>query len=284
MSLDAITRQDLEALLEWYVEMGVDIAIDAAPHDRFAEALATGADKAPQAGLEGAAPAQRATLPPRDIAPATSRLAPDAAALSAEAAVRSAREQAAAARTLEELRQVMESFAGCGLKSSATHLVFADGNPACRLMAVGEAPGAEEDRQGLPFVGRSGQLFDRMLNSIGLDRGMVYVANVVPWRPPGNRTPTPQEVATCLPFIVRQIELADPEVLILLGGASTQALLPVKEGISRLRGKWLDYALGPKTIPCMPMLHPAYLLRTPAHKKQAWRDLREVRKRLEGGL
>ena len=221
-------------------------------------------------------------LPPRGGAPqAPARPALEGAGLTAEAAVRSARERAADANTLDELRAVLEAFDGCSLKGSATQLVFADGNPAARIMAVGEAPGAEEDRRGLPFVGRSGQLFDRMLASIGLDRTSVYIANVVPWRPPGNRTPTPQEVATCMPFIGRQIELVNPDILLCIGGASAQSLLRSKDGILRLRGKWFDFETGPRTIKAMPMLHPAYLLRTPAHKKFAWRDLRALRQHLD---
>ena len=292
---DLATRDQIEALLRWYVDMGVDIAIDAEPHDRFAEAAeADSAATAPQASRPEAAPTRAAPPPPVSVSAAPTaaparvlasaaapRLPLDAAALTAEAAVRSAREQAAAARTLDELKEVLERFDGCSLKASATQLVFADGNPAARVMAVGEAPGADEDRQGLPFVGRSGQLFDRMLKAIGLDRTGVYIANVVPWRPPGNRTPSAQEVAICLPFITRQIELADPDILVFLGGSATQALLPVKEGILRLRGRWFDFDTGRKSIKAMPMLHPAYLLRTPAHKKQAWRDLRELRKALD---
>ena len=204
-----------------------------------------------------------------------------AAALSAELAVRSAREAAAEAQDLDALRAVLEAFEGCSLRNTATRLAFSDGDPAGRVMAVGEAPGAEEDRQGRPFSGRSGQLLDRMLGAIGLDRSQVYIANVVPWRPPGNRTPTPQEVATCRPFIARQIELADPDVLICLGGPAAQSLLGAKEGIMRLRGRWHDYDTGRRTVRALPMLHPAYLLRNPAHKKLAWADLRALRKALD---
>ncbi len=290
MISDAATRQDIEALLQWYVDMGVDIAVDPAPHDRFAASSAALASPAPAMDdVAPAAPVSRepalripSRLPPRGGAPqAPVRPALEGAGLTAEAAVRSARERAADANTLDELRAVLEAFDGCSLKGSAAQLVFADGNPAARIMAVGEAPGAEEDRRGLPFVGRSGQLFDRMLASIGLDRTSVYIANVVPWRPPGNRTPTPQEVATCMPFIGRQIELVNPDILLCVGGASAQSLLRSKDGILRLRGKWFDFETGPRTIKAMPMLHPAYLLRTPAHKKFAWRDLRALRQHLD---
>jgi uracil-DNA glycosylase family 4 len=158
--------------------------------------------------------------------------------------------------------------------------VFADGAPDARIMMVGEGPGGDEDRIGRPFVGRAGQLLDRMLAAIELDRRQVYIANVVPWRPPGNRTPTLQETAICLPFIRRQIELVAPKILVCLGASSAQTLLGLKEGITRTRGQWFDYPLGEGTIKALPMLHPAYLLRQPAQKRAAWRDLRTLAKAL----
>lgn len=280
------TAEQLVELLRWYGEMGVDAVLDESPHDRFAEAAALPAPIRTAASLQApaVAPAPAGERPPLSRTPAIT--APparplDAAALSAEAAVASAREAAAGASSLEALQAVLEAFDGCSLKRSASRLVFADGNPAARIMLVGEAPGAEEDRSGLPFVGKGGQLLDRMLASIGLDRTMVYIANVVPWRPPGNRTPTPQEVATCLPFIRRQIGLAAPEILLLLGGSAMQALAPSKDGILRARGKWITVDLDGQAIRAMPMLHPAYLLRQPAQKKLAWRDLRMLRKAIE---
>jgi len=190
-----------------------------------------------------------------------------------------AREAARSAATLEELKRIMERFDGCPLKAGATQLVFADGNPGARLMFVGEAPGYEEDKQGLPFVGRSGQLLDRMLAAVGLDRTQVYIANVVPWRPPGNRTPTPVETQICLPFIQRQIELANPDILITVGQPSTGALLGV-QGIMKNRGRWFSYHTGTRDIRAMPMLHPAYLLRSPIAKRLAWRDMLAIRKAL----
>lgn len=280
---------ELAALLRWYADMGVDLAIDEAPHDRFAESVA--AASAP-ARREPSAPASapRAPAGPGDVAafPRPVAAVPRSAAtpaLSADEAAQTARGAAAAAETLEALRAALEAFEGCGLKRTASRLVFADGNPAARVMLVGEAPGAEEDRQGLPFVGRAGQLLDRMLAAIGLDRTKVYIANVVPWRPPGNRAPTPQETAACLPFIERQIALIDPDILVCLGGSSAQTLLHLKDGIMRARGKWYDYTIergaeGPREIRAMATLHPAYLLRQPAHKRLAWRDLREVAKAL----
>src|SRR5215472_2999190 len=166
------------------------------------------------------------------------------------------------------------------LRSTATQLVFADGNPKARVMFVGEAPGRDEDIEGLPFVGRSGKLLDRMIAAIGLDRSKAYIANVIPWRPPGNRTPTPQETQICLPFIKRQIELVNPDVLVTLGNPSTQALLQTREGIMRTRGKWLDYDTGTRSIRAIPTFHPAYLLRSPSYKRMSWQDLRAIAKAL----
>jgi DNA polymerase len=190
-----------------------------------------------------------------------------------------ARDAARGARDLDELRAILDRFEGCALKVSASRLVFADGTPHSRLMFVGEAPGSEEDKQGLPFVGRSGQLLDRMLAAIGLDRTQVYIANIVPWRPPGNRTPTPIETQICLPFIQRQIELADPDILVTVGQPSTGALLGV-QGITKNRGRWFSYHTGTREIRAMPMLHPAYLLRTPIAKRLAWRDMLAIKKAL----
>ena len=199
---------------------------------------------------------------------------------SPDAAVMAAREAARSAATMEELRAILEKFEGCALRSTATQLVFADGNPKARVMFVGEGPGYEEDKQGLPFVGRSGKLLDQMLKAIGLDRTQVYIANIVPWRPPGNRTPTPQEAAICLPFLLRQIALCDPDILVCLGGPSAQTLLNVKEGIMKLRGRWFAFNSGSRDIRAMPTLHPAYLLRTPLAKRNAWRDFLTIKKAL----
>jgi DNA polymerase len=192
-----------------------------------------------------------------------------------------ARTAAKSATTMAELRAIVAGFDGCGLKSTARQLVFADGNPAARVMFVGEAPGRDEDIEGLPFVGPSGQLLDRMMAAIGLDRSQAYIANIIPWRPPGNRTPTPQEAAICLPFILRQIELCDPHVLVCLGGPSAQTLLNVKEGILKIRGRWFSHHTGSRDIRAIATLHPAYLLRTPLQKRLAWRDFLAVRKALD---
>jgi DNA polymerase len=180
------------------------------------------------------------------------------------------------AKDLETLRVMAEEFDGCDLKKTASHLVFADGNPEAEIMLIGEAPGADEDRQGTPFVGVSGQLLDKMLASICLDRKVVYISNIIPWRPPGNRTPTSEEVAMFLPMIKRHIELIAPKIIITLGGSSTKALLGTTSGILKLRGQWRDYDINGKTVPMMAMLHPAYLLRTPAQKSLAWKDLRQL--------
>ena len=190
-----------------------------------------------------------------------------------------AREAARSAASLDELRSILDRFDGCGLKGSASRLVFADGTPGSRLMFVGEAPGAEEDKQGVPFVGRSGQLLDKMLAAIGLDRTNVYIANIVPWRPPGNRTPTPVETQICLPFVQRQIELANPDVLVTVGQPSTGVLLGV-QGIMKNRGRWFSFQTGTREIRAMPMLHPAYLLRSPIGKRLAWRDMLAIKKAL----
>jgi DNA polymerase len=273
---------DLANLLRWYADMGVDNALDDHPHDRFAECAAAAAEKAAVSQqTQARTPVSGERQSPRDPAPPPApRAMADPAALSTDAIARSAREKAAAAKTLAELREALANFEGCGLRATATQLVFADGNPDSDVMFIGEAPGADEDRQGVPFVGRAGQLLDRMLAAIGLDRTKVYIANIVPWRPPGNRAPTPIEMAACLPFIERQIELANPKILVCLGASSAQTLLGIKDGIMRMRGRWFDYKLGDRKIRAMPMLHPAYLLRQPAQKKLAWRDLRELAKAL----
>jgi DNA polymerase len=191
-----------------------------------------------------------------------------------------ARDAAKAAASLEELRAILDRFEGCALRATATQLVFADGNPGASVMFVGEAPGRDEDIAGLPFVGRSGKLLDRMMAAIGLDRTSAYIANIIPWRPPGNRTPTPQESAICLPFIMRQIELSDPDILVCLGGPSAQTLLSIREGITKTRGRWFPYHTGTREIRALATLHPAYLLRQPLQKRLAWRDFLAIKKAL----
>jgi len=203
--------------------------------------------------------------------------APETLAIVVNADPSETRALAAGARTLDELRAVMDAYDGCVLKKRATQLVFADGNPEAEIMLVGEGPGADEDRIGKPFVGRAGMLLDKMLGSIGLDRGKVYIANMVPWRPPGNREPTPEELALCTPFLHRQIELVGPKILVTLGNTPTQALFETKAGITRTRGQWRELTINGHTMDALPTLHPAYLLRQPGAKAQAWRDMLSLR-------
>ena len=261
----------LKQLLAFYLEAGVDCALMEEPVNRLA-------DPDPRCRAR----ADRAAQDP----PGPSALAMPAArgdsVLAPEAAIASAREAARTAPSLEALRALLENFDGCALKSTATRLVFADGNPQARIMFVGEAPGREEDIEGLPFVGRSGKLLDRMIAAIGLDRSNAYIANVIPWRPPGNRTPTPQETQICLPFIQRQIELVNPDVLVTLGNPSTQTLLSTREGIMKTRGKWFDYDTGTRMIRAIATFHPAYLLRSPSYKRMSWQDLRAIARALAG--
>ncbi|TPJ40277.1 uracil-DNA glycosylase [Mesorhizobium sp. B2-5-13] len=276
---------DFADLLAFYASAGVDEALEDAPVNRFAEAAPKPAQRMPTATpRESSAPEQPPAAPPRldgRAVPDAPAPRPSTSAVPDEAQAALARQLANAAASLDELRQHMAAFEGCNLKATAKNLVFADGNPQAAVMLVGEAPGRDEDIEGLPFVGRSGRLLDRMLAAIGLDRGSVYIANVIPWRPPGNRTPTPHETEICQPFIERQIELVNPKVLINLGGPSAKTLLNTSEGILRLRGNWRVHTTASGiAIPAMPTLHPAYLLRTPAHKKLAWRDFLEVKAKL----
>src|SRR6195256_2177729 len=262
----------VQQLLAFYLEAGVDCALTDEPVNRLSDP-----DIIPVSG-------SRETAPPKPVRPipATIPAARGETTPAPEAAIVSAREAARTAPSLEVLRALLENFDGCALKSTANRLVFADGNPQARIMFVGEAPGREEDIEGLPFVGPSGQLLDRMMGAIGLDRGSAYIANVIPWRPPGNRTPTPQESQICLPFIRRQIELADPDVLVCLGGPSAQTLLGIKEGIRRARGRWHAYHSGTREIRAIATFHPAYLLRNPIEKRFVWRDFLAIKKALAG--
>ncbi|MEX0697461.1 MAG: uracil-DNA glycosylase family protein [Dongiaceae bacterium] len=277
---------DALALLRWCLQAGADEAVAERPVDRYRSARRP-------------APPGPAVSPPTPPGEALPRpIAPPAALASAKPPAPpepgrggpakpgpglSARDLAAAARTLDELAEALAAFDGCPLKKTATNLVFGDGNPAARIMLVGEAPGAEEDRSGRPFVGPAGQLLDRMLAAIGLDRSGVYITNVVYWRPPGNRQPTAAEVAACLPFIARHIELVSPEILVAVGGAAAKTLLARNEGITKLRGRWFQYeSVGmSRPIPATATYHPAYLLRQPAQKRMAWRDLLMLREKFD---
>jgi uracil-DNA glycosylase family 4 len=269
----------VQQLLTFYLEAGVDCALNEEPVNRLSDPGIISARREIPEASETRAP-REATPKPVNITPAIPAMR-GTAAPAPEAAILSAREAARTAPTLEALRALLETFDGCALKSTATRLVFADGNPQARIMFVGEAPGREEDIEGLPFVGRSGKLLDRMMSAIGLDRTSAYIANVIPWRPPGNRTPTPQETQICLPFIQRQIELVNPDVLVTLGNPSTQTLLQTREGIMKTRGRWFEYDTGTRVIGALATFHPAYLLRSPSYKRMAWQDLRAIAKALE---
>jgi DNA polymerase len=277
-------NQAARELLAFYLEAGVDAVLGETAVDRFADAAEilpqppVGTPPAETSGAGEPQPRSRPALDRRQPAPPAAAPTP----LPPDAAVMAAREEAKNAQTLDELRAILDGFTGCSLRATATRLVFADGNPQARVMFVGEAPGRDEDIEGLPFVGRSGKLLDRMMAAVGLTRANAYIANIVPWRPPGNRTPTPQESATCLPFTLRQIELVDPDVLVCLGGPSAQTLLGSREGILRTRGRWFPFQTGRREIRATATLHPAYLLRQPLQKRLAWRDFLAIKKALAG--
>jgi uracil-DNA glycosylase len=271
-------------LLTFYQEAGVDALVGELPVDRLAGdppgdiPAAASEAVAPRSSPQVAAPPAQPprTVSARDLDSKGRATAPP----SPDAAVMAAREAASTAVSLEELRAIVERFEGCALRNTATRLVFADGNPRSRVMFVGEAPGRDEDIEGLPFVGRSGKLLDLMMAAIGLDRTSAYIANIIPWRPPGNHTPTPQESAICLPFILRQIELANPDVLVCLGGPSAATLLNIRDGILKARGRWFTHQTGTRDIRAIATLHPAYLLRQPLQKRLAWRDFLAIKKAL----
>jgi DNA polymerase len=274
-------------LIAFYLDAGADALLGEEPVNRMADDIAPQRLGAPASSgaQDKTARRLRGESPPADAKSSGSpqRPVPAAAPVSPEAAVMAAREAARTATTLDDLRALLTDFEGCALRATATQLVFADGNPQSRVMFVGEAPGYDEDIVGRPFVGRSGKLLDRMMAAIGVDRTSSYIANVVPWRPPGNRTPTPQETAICLPFIRRQIELADPDFLVCLGGPAMQTLLGIKDGITRSRGRWLPYDTGRREIRALATFHPAFLLRSPLQKRFAWRDFLALKKALAGG-
>ena len=269
MSDPALSRHNPAALLRWYVDQGVDEAIGEDAIDRFAlppVAVAAVRQPAPAAPSRAPVPAPRAPVP-----------------LESPQLVEDARALAERCMSLAELEEAVRAFEGCTLKRTAKNTVFADGTAGAAVMIVGEAPGGDEDRLGKPFVGVSGQLMDRMMAAIGLSReGGFYITNILFWRPPGNRTPTLAEQAMCLAFTRRHIELARPKLLVLAGGVSAKALLDTTDGIMRLRGKWVTYRLSDGTeIPAMPTFHPAYLLRTPASKRQSWQDLLAIYRKLK---
>ncbi len=284
---ESLDRAELLAALRWQMEAGADEAVMDTPIDRFAAPPAAEMAGAPRPVAPAMAPARSgvsdrvqvaSSYVPPPMAP------PGAMSPNPQSEGGSAHTLAAAADNLEQLRAALAGFEGCGLKRTATNLVFADGNPEARVMFIGEAPGADEDRQGLPFVGVSGQLLDRMLGMIGLSRKTnAYISNVLFWRPPGNRSPTPAEIAACLPFVERHIELVDPAVLVLVGGIAAKTMLARQEGIMKLRGRWFTYETPrmSRPIPAIAIYHPAYLLRSPGQKREAWRDLLELQAKIQ---
>ncbi len=270
--------------LRWLGDMGADEHIGDTPVDRYAQSAAQSASQS--AATSAAHPAER----PRPAAanPARPAVADAPDLIAPSQGARDARDAANAARTLEELRASIEAFDGCSLKFTATNTVFSDGHPDADVMLIGEAPGVDEDRQGKPFVGVSGQLLDRMLAAIGLSRQEqgskgVYISNILFWRPPGNRSPTTAETAACLPFILRHIELVRPKVLVFLGGTAAKTMLDRPEGIMRLRGRWFEHISDglEQPIPALPTLHPAFLLRQPAQKRESWQDFIKFKKKIE---
>ena len=289
----------LTALLDWYRAIGVDQAVGEAPIDwrqrgdvppghgfrqlaspaparaAVAESTGIGRPLAPArpaaAGRVFAAPTAPVRPPPPLQAPRQfSTAAPDAVVMAARTAAREA-------ATLDQLAATLAGFEGCGLKATAKNLCFYRGAPKARLMLIGEAPGREEDLEGKPFVGRAGQLLDKMLAAVAMTEQDVHITNIVYWRPPGNRTPTPQEAQVCRPFLERQVELVSPDLVVLLGGAAAKHVLDVAEGIMRIRGKLREVEIGSLRLRAMATLHPAYLLRTPAAKRLAWRDLLAIK-------
>jgi uracil-DNA glycosylase family 4 len=268
-----LARDAALALLQWQIEMGADEAIGEVAPNRLAPPA-----PAPSPAPPRPAPARPGPsfVQPNVAAP------PRALTESAAAPVQSARILAAQAETIDALGALIAGFDACPLKRTATNTVFVDGNPEAPVLIIGEAPGADEDRIGKPFVGRAGQLLDRMLTAIGLDRSGVQITNVIYWRPPGNRKPTAAEIASCLPFVFRHIVLSRPKVLVLAGGTAASTLLDVTDGITRLRGKWFDLAVPglEEPLPTLPMFHPAFLLRSPERKREAWRDLLALRAKL----
>ena len=257
----AMQDKDPLATLAWLVEAGADEAIQETPVNRL-----------------------KAPIAPPPVAPMRTQSAPPAsqpAPLPSDN-IGSAMTTAAAATNLAELKAALESFEGSALKRQATNTVFADGVAESRIMLIGEAPGRDEDRIGKPFVGRAGQLLDKMLASIGLDRTQnCYITNVMNWRPPDNRDPSPEEAAICLPFLRRHVELVNPKLILLLGAVAARHVMGISDGIMKTRGRWMEYRVGDRMVPVLPTLHPAYLLRQPAHKKLAWRDLQAFAARLE---
>lgn len=288
MQEDNLSPQSAAALLRFYAEAGVVDLIEDAPIDRFAqtkEQIASRASKkqtsTPQAQKAPFSGAPSATSRPSPTQP--SSMPPQSASIAVpdQATMDEARELAKSAKDLNELKKLLGDFKGCNLRQGAKNTVFSDGNPEAPIMLVGEAPGRDEDLQGVPFVGRAGQLLDKMLAAINLDRKTCYITNIIPWRPPGNRTPVPHEIELCRPFVERHIELVAPKLLVFMGNVSNKTLLNTSKGILSMRGTWSQYQVGENQVPVMSTLHPAYLLRTPAAKRNSWADLLAIKAKLD---
>lgn len=274
-----MTANTLHDLLKYYLSIGVDEFVEAQPINRY-ETKNAAVNLGFLQQNQAPAPSREANTQSRP--PAATPSAPTTPADDLRSQPHDTRALAAACTTLEELESAIRQFKGLAITKTATSTVFADGNPQADVMFIGEAPGNEEDRQGKPFVGPAGKLLDRMLAAIGRDRSQVYISNILNWRPPGNRTPTPDEAHTCLPFIHRHIQLVAPKVIVMLGGTAAKHLLGTTQGIMRLRGKWTEISLDETdaTVRALPTLHPAYLLRTPAAKKMAWADFLKLEQAL----
>ena len=286
-----LERPEIIDLLKFHIEADCADVLDDMPVNHFVEAEPTSPEHATpeHATPEMKEPADHAGLQ-EDVAPLTPPVTPAVVtaqinpATPQNSAAGDSATLAKTATTLDELAAALESFEGCGLKKTAKSTVFSDGVSSARIMLVGEAPGQDEDRTGKPFVGRSGQLLDAMMATIGLSRASnLYIANVIPWRPPGNRAPSADELETCKPFILRQIELVAPEIIVLVGGTSAKTLLNTETGITRLRGKWHSLEIGGRDIPALPFFHPAYVLRRPETKIDVWADLCALKQKLDMG-
>lgn len=299
-NLQNITPKMAASMLQFYAQAGVVDLLDDDPIDRYADTIkqldARKAKKAAQmdqmlssnkARADNIRPqsstspqtqhpaqplAQRPAQPP--VQASTTLAVPDQAAMKETQAL------AQSAKTIEELGAIIKSYKGCNLCHSAKNTVFADGNPDAPVMLIGEAPGRDEDMHGIPFVGPAGQMLDKMLAAISLDRTSCYISNIIPWRPPGNRTPVAHEIELCRPFVERHIQLAQPKILIFMGNVSTKTLLNTNKGILSIRGKWDTYKIGEEAVPAMPTLHPAYLLKNPVAKRNAWHDLLAIQAKL----
>jgi uracil-DNA glycosylase family 4 len=296
-NLPDITPQMAASMLQFYAQAGVVDLLGDEPIDRYADTvkqleqrkakkaakmdqmLSSNKARAENIRLQSSAPSQTqhpAQRPVQRPEQASTTLAvPD------QAAMKETRELAQSAKIIEELSAIIKSYKGCNLCHSAKNTVFADGNPEAPVMLIGEAPGRDEDMHGIPFVGPAGQMLDKMLAAISLDRTSCYISNIIPWRPPGNRTPVAHEIELCRPFVERHIELAQPKLLIFMGNVSTKTLLNTNKGILSIRGKWDEYKIGEEAVPAMPTLHPAYLLKNPVAKRNAWHDLLAIQAKLK---